>query len=645
MNVSLRLVVMSIAVSWLACPALAQTEQTGLAGKYSALLPEQKALIERWVNEVRRITGVRPDPETSYDQLPLSSRTTFEAVTHALVHSKLTDPSGKPIGRAIDAVDVVERIAGRVPGTRGDHQFRLYVYLKPGAVDKLYLAREFQREHDNTVYHIGYPISFRQQGGAPSIQFSVTRTGYRADIDVDYRSSSKAKALFNGHLTSGNSDVRAGNNYLTHTRRWSDLPNWWEAILASVFGGDTDKADLDAQKETGGPIVPPVRGDWEKASEGEVYDAVHAYLRQWVVVGDPISVLRAVSVKSFPCVAEFHDGSDPDSKLALYRIFQQLQRVRQRIGKVNDLSEIIEPVDYPLPGGKPINHPYAKLFSLQLVPDDVAWALDCRMRYRLQMVESVPQPGHRSGGIYASVWRFKKGPQNEFRVLYWARQGSAWRIISFDLKHHTTPPPGDVVARVAAEVGAGSAHLPGSRTGAADSEQVQAAATRLLETWLVHKNAAEAIRWFEPSAYACDDLTDGEVDPAARSGAAGRARLLSALQSVESQVGPATRLQDVVASPEAGHPQVRPIAHQQSGAFFLARVSDDIASMYACPADGKHKRVPRTEGQGIGTYALGAYMTAVRWAKVEGDTPGVLLFFWEKRNGEWRVVSYSLAAS
>ena len=71
---------------------------------------------------------------------------------------------------AIDLVDVVERIAGNVPGTRGDLQFRLYAYLKRGALDRLYRSKEFQRERDNTAYHFGYPISFRQQGGAPSIQ-------------------------------------------------------------------------------------------------------------------------------------------------------------------------------------------------------------------------------------------------------------------------------------------------------------------------------------------------------------------------------------------------------------------------------------------------------------------------------------------
>ena len=198
-------------------------------------------------------------------------------------------------------------------------------------------------------------LSFRQQGGAPSIQFSVTQTGYRADIDVDYRSSAKTKALFNGHLTAGNSDVRAGNNYDTHNRRWNDLPNWWQAILISMFGGDTNKADADTEVEADGPIVPPAMADWERAAEGQVFDAIHAYFQQWLVADDPMSILRSISVKAYPCVAEFRDGSRPDSKLALYRILQQMKRFDRQFGKINDLSEAIEAVDYPLPGGKPVS--------------------------------------------------------------------------------------------------------------------------------------------------------------------------------------------------------------------------------------------------------------------------------------------------
>ena len=82
-------------------------------------------------------------------------------------------------------------------------------------------SHEFMRDADNSIYHQGYPIDYREQGGTPSIRFSVALDNWRADIDVDYRSSSFPTALFNGHLTASNSDVRAGDNYDRHANRWA----------------------------------------------------------------------------------------------------------------------------------------------------------------------------------------------------------------------------------------------------------------------------------------------------------------------------------------------------------------------------------------------------------------------------------------
>ena len=99
------------------------------------------------------------------------------------------------------------------------------------ALATLERSREFKRGADNTVYHKGYPINYRAQGGTPSIQISVALDGRRADIDVDYRASSFPVGLFNGHLTASNSDVRAGDNFDRHVNRWSGLQNWWRGFF------------------------------------------------------------------------------------------------------------------------------------------------------------------------------------------------------------------------------------------------------------------------------------------------------------------------------------------------------------------------------------------------------------------------------
>ncbi len=165
------------------------------------------------------------------DMLSLSTKTTFDAVTHALMTTALTDASDQKFGDGLSLIERVDTVKGEVSGTSSDRQFRLYVRLTPNAREMLERSREFKRGIDNTVYHKGYPINYREQKGAPSIQVSIALDGRLADVDVDYRSSSFPGVLFNGHLSSANSDVRAGDNAERHAGRWSGFQNWWRGFF------------------------------------------------------------------------------------------------------------------------------------------------------------------------------------------------------------------------------------------------------------------------------------------------------------------------------------------------------------------------------------------------------------------------------
>jgi len=79
------------------------------------------------------------------------------------------DSSGA-FGDGLSLIERVDTVKGEVAGTSSDHQFRLYVRLIPKAREMLDRSREFKRGVDNTVYHKGYPINYREQNGAPSTQ-------------------------------------------------------------------------------------------------------------------------------------------------------------------------------------------------------------------------------------------------------------------------------------------------------------------------------------------------------------------------------------------------------------------------------------------------------------------------------------------
>src|SRR5215813_8375222 len=199
-------------------------------GTYEELSPTQRKLIDEWYAEYNQMTHDNSQP-TDYNQFAMSTRTTFEAVTHALMTTGLTDKSGKSMGSALDLVQSIEAINGKVPRARGDLQFRIYVVLKPDALEKLKASSEFFRDRDNTIYHHGYPLNYRQDGGAPSIQICMSKDARHADIDVDYRSAKFPQGLVNGHLTAANSDVRARGNTQRHLQRWQGLSDWWQNLF------------------------------------------------------------------------------------------------------------------------------------------------------------------------------------------------------------------------------------------------------------------------------------------------------------------------------------------------------------------------------------------------------------------------------
>ncbi len=218
-------------------------------GTYEELSPAQKKLIDEWYSEYNELTHDNSQP-TEYNQFSQSTRTTFEAVTHALMTTRLTDKSGKSMGNALDLVQSVEAINGKVPHARGDLQFRMYVVLRPDALQKLKASSEFFRDRDNTIYHHGYPLNYRQDGGAPSIQISVAKDARHADIDVDYRSAKFPQGLVNGHLTTANSDVRASGNTQKHLQRWQGLTDWWQSLFVSPRGSRVFREQHPGRRNT-----------------------------------------------------------------------------------------------------------------------------------------------------------------------------------------------------------------------------------------------------------------------------------------------------------------------------------------------------------------------------------------------------------
>jgi hypothetical protein len=151
-------------------------------GAYSELDQRRQRLVDDWVARFVKVTGHHVDARSFYDEvLPLSTKTTFEAVTNALMTTPLTDTSGRTFGDALTLIERIDTVKGEVPGTKGDRQFRIYARLTPDAREMLGRSQEFKRAADNSVYRKGYPLNYREQG-TPSIQVSMALDGRLADI-------------------------------------------------------------------------------------------------------------------------------------------------------------------------------------------------------------------------------------------------------------------------------------------------------------------------------------------------------------------------------------------------------------------------------------------------------------------------------
>lgn len=124
-------------------PAPAQPRQFG--ADYDGLNAAQRALVDDIYRRIDDILGRTLDPKDAYKKTPLSLRTTFDAVTNALLNSALTDrETGEPLGRPIDLIDHLEAVAGQAKGRPGDFgryfASALQVRVRAGETAVLYLG-------------------------------------------------------------------------------------------------------------------------------------------------------------------------------------------------------------------------------------------------------------------------------------------------------------------------------------------------------------------------------------------------------------------------------------------------------------------------------------------------------------------------
>ncbi len=478
-------------------------------------------------------------------------------------------------------------------------------------------CREFSRKGDNSVYHIGYPVNFRQQGGVPSIQVSASRDGKRADIDVDYRRSGFPAALFNGHLTAENSDVRAGNNFTGHLKRWNGLANWWR----NLFG-------LSVERESG--FVPEPERDIalqpRLTAAAPLEDVVHDYLSTWLVEQKPNVAVAYVSARDYACIGSSSGGENKTEKVVPNKLWNDLEETNFLLGKVARVSDAVARVDLENSALLPIGHKYTTEFNLVKVPDDVAAEFNCS--------ESGPvsQPRKKYGTYYGSAFRIKapNEPRAGSVFLLWRKEQGFWKIISQQ-----------VDAGLAEEDSA-----PSNAQGSSGSQAATVAANasppmirtvqRFLDMLFVKKDAEAALHFFAPISYTCLNIAASPERQSASNATDAAAVMREYLREIASRSPSGHKLEQIIERFDPSNPTLVSVQHEDAHAFLLTTVPEDEASDFMCGPSG------RATSKGPANSSRGPYFGTFFKIIEPGEEPAGLGFLWAKESADWKIVAFQM---
>ena len=233
-------------------------------------------------------------------------------------------------------------------------------------------SREFKRGVDNAIYHQGYPINYREQRGAPSIQVSIALDGRQADVDVDYRSSSFPVGLFNGHLSA----VELGRPRRRQRRAACRAVVRVSELVARVFRRPPGSGPRRRGRRPQ-PALPKI----PRVGKKDIDLMVPDFLKAWLIEGDTVAAMGYVSERSYACLAQ--DAPDPsafDRGLAPFQIMVNLKAAQEAIGRHDSLEGLTLGVPLTIPGLRAVAQPHQAQFILYNVSDDVAARFDCEGR-------------------------------------------------------------------------------------------------------------------------------------------------------------------------------------------------------------------------------------------------------------------------
>ena len=250
------------------------------------------------------------------------------------------------------------------------------------------------------------------------------------------------QALFNGHLTASNSDVRAGENPKLHNARWTGLVSWWQNVFGKMKDSKPKEVDLANSDLAVGPVTPLPPDRPPGAAPERIEDAAQEFLTDWLVRRQYDQALEFLSPQAYACVNLSDDarGQALDAAGVRSEARKLMEYASARLGRRANLTSAIVAFT-PRDPNRPItDHPFKKEFLLGPVSESEARQYLCSQSTAPAASAGTDYYGViftfrvDGGGTLGLLWN-REGGQLEDRVVSAARA-----LTSFGLRRLLSQP-------------------------------------------------------------------------------------------------------------------------------------------------------------------------------------------------------------
>jgi hypothetical protein len=354
------------------------------------------------------------------------------------------------------------------------------------------------------------------------------------------------------------------------------LTGWWRELFGSL--GNKSKAPKETASKSLGqvPLNPPV-----KADEG-VDKSAHDFLKAWLVDKQPNNAVAYLSRRSYPCleaVAKKNRKPIPPGMVRL-RVMMAMEKFADSAGTVASVDQAFGAAQNWSPELKEVKNSYSAEFRLVSVPSDMEQDEEC----------AVPPDGDASAKnskekYYATALRAKKGDNsNQVMTLLWAKEGAYWKIVAIRIQDS-----GDagITPKTAASKTVPAQAKPENIAGDPGAVRDISDFYRL---WILSRNTVSAARYASERSYSCmksPSEAEKKMKPADRI-QAGLERALKKMPKGEN-------LSDMISSIEPVNTLMRPVDQENSKAFAIMAVPDQLADTFQCQPRHSHEKFPELE--------------------------------------------------